>query len=329
MRILILGGTVFVGRAATDAALARGHGVAHFNRGRSSAPDPRVTTIHGDRTDAQALLAARGPWDAVLDSCGYLPQVVGHACAAFADVPRYLFVSSISVYRAFPRAGYDETTEVSPAPVPLPDAMTPELYGPLKTGCEDVVRASFGERATIVRPGLVVGPRDPTDRFTYWPVRVARGGTVLAPGRPSRPLQLIDARDLGAFMLGLLERDVGGTLNATGPREPLDMRTLLETCRRVSGSDADFAWADDAFLLAQGVKPWSEMPLWIPESDEETAGHMSADLARALAQGLKSRPLEETVADTLAWARTRPDDHAWKAGLSAGRESALISALRR
>lgn len=329
MRILVIGGTVFVGRAATDAALARGHEVAHFNRGRTAPPDPRVQTIHGDRGGPEALRRAKGPWDAVLDSSGYLPQVVARSCAAFADVPRYLFVSSISVYSAFDAPSFDERAAVAPPPSPLPDAMTPALYGPLKTGCEEAVRGTFGERATIVRPGLVVGPRDPTDRFTYWPVRVARGGKVLAPGRPSRRVQFIDARDLGEFMVELLEREATGTFNATGPREPVTMEEVLATCNVVAGSDATFAWADDEFLLGAKVAPWTGLPLWIPESDAAMKGLMSADLARPLAHGLAFRPLATTIADTLAWARSRAPDHAWKAGLSATAEADLVARLEK
>jgi 2'-hydroxyisoflavone reductase len=175
-----------------------------------------------------------------------------------------------------------------------------------------------------VRPGLIVGPHDPTDRFTYWPVRVARGGAVLAPGRPARGVQFIDVRDLAEWMVRSLEGDIGGTFNATGPGRPLAMVELLEACKRASGSDARFTWADDARLLEEGIAPWREMPLWIPESDGAMHGLMSASIARALAKGLVFRRLEDTIGDTLAWARTRATGHAWKAGLSAEREAALL-----
>jgi 2'-hydroxyisoflavone reductase len=327
MRILILGGTVFLGRALTDAALAAGHAVTHFNRGKSAAPDPRVDTIAGDRTDAAALAQARGEnrWDAVVDTSGYLPQVVRLAAEQLGESTHlYLFVSSISVYAG---QGHDEEAPVSPPPVPLPDAMAPETYGALKGACEAVVRNAFCECALIVRPGLIVGPHDPTDRFTWWPARVARGGRVAAPGRPARKVQFIDVRDLAEWMVALLDDDARGTFNATGPARAVTMQQLLERCRAAAGSDARLQWIDEAFLAEQKVAPWKEMPLWLPETDAALAGFMDVPIRRALAAGLAFRPLQETVADTLAWERTRPPDHEWKAGLPHGREQELLQAF--
>lgn len=327
MRILVLGGTVFLGRALTDAALARGHEATHLHRGKSAPDDARVRTLHADRADAAALAAAvsDSSWDAVIDTSGYLPQVVRRSVAALRGrVARYLFVSSVSVYASFERAGADEDAPVAPAPEPLPETLQMELYGALKAACEGVVAAGYGEKSTIVRPGLIVGPHDPTDRFTYWPVRIARGGEVAAPGRPSRGVQFIDVRDLADFCVALLERDAGGTFNATGPREPLPMQALLEECRRVASSDACIRWLDEERILAAGVAPWKDMPLWIPASDAQMAGMMSVSIARALAHGLAFRTLATTVADTLAWARTRPADHAWKAGLTPEVERQLL-----
>ncbi len=225
MRILVLGGTVFLGRALTDAALARGHHVTHLNRGVSAPPDARVTTLAADRT-SPALATALGVqrWDAVIDTSGYLPQVVALAARALAASGRYLFVSSISVYGDH---GYGEDAPGAAAPDPLPDAWTPETYGALKAACEEEVRAAFGTRALIVRPGLIVGPHDPTDRFTYWTARVARGGRVAAPGRPQRTVQFIDVRDLAAWMIAALEDGASGDYNATGPALP-------SACRRSS-----------------------------------------------------------------------------------------------
>lgn len=331
MRILVLGGTVFLGRAATDAALARGHRVSHFNRGQSAPDDRRVETLHGDRADAAALgRALEGRlWDAVIDTSGYMPQVVQRSAAALsARVGRYLFVSSISAHAGFDRDGFDEDAPLAPAPRPLPEVLDMALYGPLKAACEAAVRMAYGERATIVRPGLIAGPHDPTDRFTYWPGRVASGGTVLAPGRPQRAIQLIDVRDLAEWMVHLLEGQVAGAFIATGPRAPLTMGRMLDACRAVSGSDARFEWVDDARLLEAGAAPWRELPLWIPESDRAMRAMMGASIARALARGLRLRPLAETIADTLAWSRTRPADHAWKAGLTPERERALLESAR-
>jgi 2'-hydroxyisoflavone reductase len=324
VRILVLGGTVFLGRALTDAALAAGHEVTHLNRGKSSAPDARVETLKADRTDARSLAAALGErrWDAAVDTSGYLPQVVRVSAQALRErAGRYLFVSSISVYSG---EGYGEDAPVAPPLDPLPDAWTPETYGALKAMCEAVVRETFGDRAVVARPGLIVGPHDPTDRFTYWPVRLARAGRVAAPGRAGRTVQFIDVRDLALWMVKLVEHGASGTFNATGPEQPIAMAALLEACRTVSGSDAELAWLDEAFLAARDVKPWKDMPLWVPESDPHASGFMNVPIGRARSTGLRFRPLAQTIADTLAWSHTRPADHVWKAGLSAEREAALL-----
>ena len=323
--MLILGGTVFLGRALTDAALAAGHHVTHLNRGQSAPPDPRVTTIGADRASeslATALAAQR--WDAVVDTSGYLPQVVAHSARALVESGRYLFVSSVSVCDGH---GYAEDAPVQRPPDPLPDAWTPETYGGLKAACEDEVRAAFGDRALVVRPGLIVGPHDPTDRFTYWPVRVARGGRVAAPGRPGRAVQFIDVRDLAAWMVAALERGLGGTYNATGPARPVSMGAMLEACRAAARVDAELVWLDEAFLAAQEVAPWKDMPLWLPEA-HPLAGMMNAPIARALEAGLAFRPLEETCADTLRWASAGRGDRPWNAGIDARRESELLAAAK-
>ena len=273
-------------------------------------------------------------WDGVIDTSGYLPQVVRRSAEALRDATcRYLFVSSISVYGG---SGFAEDDAVQPPPDPLPDAMTLETYGALKAACEDVVRGIFGERATLVRPGLIAGPHDPTDRFTWWPWRVARGGRVAAPGRAARAVQFIDVRDLARWSVGLLEREARGTFNATGPRTPIPMSQLLDACRAVSRRDApiewrdaSIEWIDEAFLAESGVKPWTQMPLWVPESDPHASGFMSVPIDRALAAGLEFTSLESTIADTLEWSRTRPAGHEWKAGLAEEKETALLAAWAR
>lgn len=320
MRTLVLGGTVFVGRALTEALLARGHEVVHFNRGRSGSADPRVQAITGDRENEADLARLEGRWDAVIDTCGYLPQVVAKSVAALSQVPRYVFVSSISVYAG---PSCDEDSALLEPPDPLPSERDPETYGGCKTGCERVVQAAFGPRATIVRPGLIVGPGDYTDRFTWWVARTALGGAIAAPGRRERPIQCIDVRDLGEFLAHLATHDVGGAYNATGPRESLSMGEFLEACRTVSGSDARFHWIPEAALAAAKVAPWSEMPLWLPE-DDPIARLLRAPIDRALAAGVAFRPIEDTVRDTLAWERTRGADHTWKAGMARDREAMLL-----
>lgn len=324
MRILILGGTVFLGRALTDAAIAAGHAVSHLNRCQSSGPDPRVECLKADRTDESALRAAVAGkrWDVVVDTSGYLPSVVSMAVKALrSTAPRYAFVSTISVYAG---DGFGEDAPVAPPPDPVPDAMTPETYGALKAMCEAAVRDVHGEHALIVRPGLIVGPHDPTDRFTYWPYRISQGGTVLAPGRAGRRIQFIDARDLAAWMVKLLEREIGGTFNATGPAGTLTMGNLLESCITATRSGATLAWASEAFLQENGVAPWKEMPLWVPEKD---GGFLQVPIGKALGTGIRFRPLVETIANTLAWSRTRPADHEWKAGITLERERELLGKL--
>jgi 2'-hydroxyisoflavone reductase len=328
MRILLLGGTVFLGRAFTDAALAAGHRVTHFHRGQSFPPDPRVETIVGDRTAVPLPVPRRaGEWDAVVDTSGFLPQVVGRSVQALsARAGRYLFVSSISVYRDFSVPSIDETAPVEPPPDPLPETLVMEQYGALKAACEAVVREACGAAATIVRPGLIAGPWDKTDRFSWWPARIARGGRVAAPGRSARPVQFIDVRDLALWMVKLIENDAGGDYNATSPPGAITMGGVLEACNDVAGSGAPLEWIDEDFLAARGIAPWTEMPLWIPEGDASKRGFMGARVDRALATGLAIRPLRETVRDTLEWVRTARGDRPWNAGLSPEREAELLAA---
>lgn len=326
MKILILGGTRFLGRAIVDAALAAGHTLTLFNRGQSG-PDlfPGVEALRGDRTADLSALAGR-TWDAVVDPSGYFPRVVGASADALRDhVGQYVFISSISVY-AKPSASREEDP-VGTIEDPTVETITGETYGPLKALCEQAAAARFPDRALIIRPGLIVGPHDPTDRFSYWPWRIGQGGDVLAPGRPGRGIQVIDARDLAAWTVRMIEDRNTGVFNATSPAGAMTLGALLETSQRVSGSDAQVTWAEEAWLLGQGVAAWSDMPVWVPEFDPEMAGFFEVPVARAVAAGLSFRPLEATIRDTLAWLATRPADHAWRAGLTRARETALLAAL--
>lgn len=319
MRLLVLGGPRFVGRALADAALARGHELTFFNRGRTN-PDlyPEVERLVGDREGD--LGALRGlAWDAVIDTCGYLPGTVLASAEALQESGLYCFVSSISVYADFSVP----TNEDSPVGVlgDLPgDEVTGESYGPLKALCEEAVREVFDDRALVVRPGLIVGPHDPTGRFTYWPHRIARGGEVLAPAPPERPTQVIDVRDLAEWTVSLCESATAGTYNATHPG--VSFEELLTTCRSVSSSSAHVTWVTDAFLLEQGVGEWMELPLWI--ADPALAAADRVDVTRAIAAGLSFRPLEETVRGALDHAETTD-----AAGLAPEREAALLAAWRR
>jgi 2'-hydroxyisoflavone reductase len=242
-------------------------------------------------------------------------------------VSRYVFISSISVYDNFRKVGMDRSYALAKMPAETTDENDPETYGARKVLCEQIVQEIYGERALIIRPGLIVGPHDPTDRFTYWPVRVARGGDTLAPEKPEAVTQIIDVRDLSDFALKLIEENTSGVYNATGPDYELTLGKLLDVSKQVSGSDARVKWAGVEFLNQNKVAPWSDMPAWIPDN-EEGAGFSRVDVSKAIRAGLKFRPLEETVRDTLEWAQTRPRDHEWRAGLTAQREAEVLAALK-
>jgi 2'-hydroxyisoflavone reductase len=320
VRLLVLGGTKFLGRHAVDAALAAGHEVTTFTRGQTN-PElfPGVEHLHGDRDGDLGALAGR-TWDGVVDTSGYVPRVVRQSAELLRDaVGRYVFVSSISAYGDFSEPITEETPVAE-----LDDPDTEEIaesYGALKAACERVVEGVYGDRSARVRAGLIVGPFDPTDRFTYWPRRIAAGGTVLAPGDASAPVQFVDARDLAAWLVQLALAGPGGVFNATGPAEPLTFAELLERMRAATGSGAEIAWTDDRLVLDAGVQPWTELPLWLP--DDDYAGMARADISRAVDAGLAFRPLEETVLDTLAWDRTLPGE---RPTLTPEREREILAA---
>jgi 2'-hydroxyisoflavone reductase len=258
-----------------------------------------------------------------------VPRIVRESAVGFErSVGRYVFISSISTFADFSKVGMNESDPVGKMENESVEEITGETYGPLKALCEKTILDLYGERALIVRPGLIVGPHDPTDRFTYWPVRVARGGEVLAPDRAEAPTQIIDVRDLADFTIKLIEEEASGIYNAMGPNYVLTMGKLLETCKQVSGSDAEFKWASVEFLNEHNVAPWSDLPAWIPD-DEEHQGFARMDVSKAINAGLKFRPLEDTVRDTLEWANTRPADHEWHAGLKSEREQELLNLLNQ
>jgi 2'-hydroxyisoflavone reductase len=296
VRILILGGTVFLGRHITDVALACGHQVTHFNRGRQPRAD--VETLTGNRDSDLAPLRGR-QWDAVIDTSGYVPRVVQKSVELFAGT-HYTFVSSISVYANFRNAGMDESAPLAKLSHET-EEVTGETYGALKALCEPA-------GAFVVRPGLIAGPHDPTDRFTYWPYRMREGGEILAPGKPEHPVRFIDVRDLAEWIVRCVERGLTGIFNADGP--------VVRFGDLVTGS-----WVSEEFLLANKVEPWTELPLWIPESDADSAGFTSVSCAKAIAAGLTYRPLAETVRAVLEWQRP---DRPWRAGLSRERERELL-----
>jgi 2'-hydroxyisoflavone reductase len=328
MRLLILGGTVFLGRHASQQALERGHRLTLFTRGRTNAGlFPDAEHLHGDRDGGLAPLQGR-EFDAVIDTSGYFPRVVADSARLLA--PRcghYTFVSSVSVYDQNGGVGSDVDGPVGTIDDATTEEITETSYGPLKALCEQAAEREFGDRTLIVRPGLIVGPDDPTDRFTYWPTRIAEGGTVLAPGDPGARTQVIDVRDLAGWMVTMAERGANGRFNAVGPAQPLTIGALLDRCNAVSGASADIVWADNQALLDREVEPWSDLPLWLG-GDADLEWMDCVDPGPAMAAGLRHRPMDDTIADTLAWHRANRDAPG-RAGfrMSREREAELLAEL--
>jgi nucleoside-diphosphate-sugar epimerase len=338
MRLLIIGGTRFVGRHLVDAALTRDHEITLFNRGNHPSSLSGVETIHGDRNSDLAKLKGR-VWDAVFDTCGYLPRAVRASAEILADsVDRYIFISSLSVYADVSVPGIDETAPLARLTnEQLEEANEIDssgqtsavtygkMYGGLKALCEQAAEEVFSNRMLTIRPGLIVGPHDYTDRFTYWVVRVARGGQVLAGGRPDRYVQFIDVRDLTEWIVRMIENKATGIFNANGLPNNLTMESVLEECKVVSKSNASFTWATEKFLLEEKVAPWSEIPLWLPE---EAAPHLRGFLAincdKAVGAGLGFRRLSDTIKDTLMWWKAECLNEGLKAGIDFDREQTLL-----
>ena len=336
MKLLVLGGTRFLGRHLVEAALGRGDDVTIFTRGRTPVPWPaRVNMLTGDRDPriAPGLAALeRGTWDAVIDCSGYVPRVVEAGARLIAGrVTRYVFVSSMSVYEKTGHPDMDERTPVIALADPATEAVM-EHYGGLKAACEAVVARIFGARATQVRPGLIVGPFDGSDRFGYWVARFVhphllgeRPARAVVPEPPERPVQFVDARDLADWLLDLAARDVGGTFNACSPARQWRMGDLVGTLVAAASAPPRPAWIDEARLVAEGVTPWTGLPLWLPPSEADSAGFMAMDCTRARDAGLATRPLARTIADTAGWLAARDNAGAWKHVLSADAERALLA----
>ena len=321
MKLLVLGGTKFLGRAAVEAALARGDEVTLFNRGETN-PElfPEVEKLRGDRDGGLSALEGR-EWDAVIDPSGYVPRVVRASAELLrGSVGHYVFVSSASVYAEPYVPGFDESAPTVELENPESEDVIGD-YGALKAACERVVGEVFPDASTNVRAGLIVGPHDQSGRFTYWPLRISLGGPVLAPAPPEQLVQFVDVRDLGAWLVDAAARRVSGTFNATG--EPIRLDTVLAAC-----GDAELVWVDEQFLLDQGIGPWMELPLWVPR---EAAAFLQMSVAAAVAAGLRFRPVEETARDTLAWAREVgaglvAETTYGNAGLDPAREAELLAA---
>jgi 2'-hydroxyisoflavone reductase len=337
MRILILGGTGFIGPQQVRYALSRGHKVTVFNRGKTHPGElpKEAEQLIGDRNGQLDALKGR-KWDVVIDNPTSIPVWVRDAAQILkGNVDRYVFISTISVYSDNSKPGMDETGPL--AKYEGADAMKETqatlrasnfgLYGPLKVLSEAEAEKWFPGKALIIRPGLIVGPGDESDRFTYWPVRVERGGEVMAPGTPADPVQFIDARDLAEWTIRMVEQGTTGIFNATGPRTTLTIGKMLDDIHQTTKSNAQFTWVDADFLAAQKVRPWGDMPVWVPPRGD-SAGFASVSIKRALDKGLTFRSVPDTTQATLEWFRKQPAERQakLKAGIKPEREVEVLAA---
>jgi len=334
LKVLILGGTGFIGPHFVDALTAGGHKITLFNRGkRDPEVKPGIEQLLGDRNGQIDALKGRD-WDVVIDNSGYTPSQVKATAELLKDhVKSYIFISSIAVYADFAKAGVDEDYKLAELKDPTTEVVNGETYGGLKVLCERVVETTYGKRATIIRPTYIAGPGDHTDRFTYWPVRVSKGGQMLAPGTPSDPFQYIDVRDLAGFIRTCVEKNVNGKFNLCGPQGAVTMGSLLDEAKRITNADTTFLWATPEFLEANEIigekAKGNFMPIWQPPKGDQ-AGLLLVSPARAVKKGLKFRSLETTIRDTLEWQKTRPaDKQALKAGLTMEREAELLASLSK
>ncbi|MFK7884879.1 MAG: NAD-dependent epimerase/dehydratase family protein [Phycisphaerales bacterium] len=336
MKILVLGGTQFSGLHLVRAAVARGDDVTVVHRGKHDAGLPvGVRRIMGDRDPTKAsdelpnalglvgdLIAAGERWDAVVDMCGYVPRVVSASCTLLKEATdRYVFVSTVSVYPVSAGGAPDETSAVIELDDPDVEEVTGETYGGLKVLCERVVDRVFGKRSAVVRPGLIVGPGDMTDRFTYWPRRLYEGGRVLVPCDGLAPTRWIDGRDLASFMLRCVHEGFDGTMNVCGPREPLALQEFLREVGAAVGGKWEAVEIDESVLAGADVLPWRDVPMWAGVGG---ASMMQVRADRAFGVGLETRSLAETARDTLDWDRERGLP-GLKAGISRDRETELLA----
>lgn len=326
LRILILGGTGFTGPYQVRYAVERGHSVTVFNRGRRQAELPAsVEHLTGDRNGQLDALKGK-TWDVVIDVPSTYPRWVRDAATLLKDsAKQYVFISTISVYADTSKPGINESSPLATMPDPTVEEM--RHYGAMKALAEAEAEKAFPGRTTVIRPGLIVGPGDMSDRFSYWPVRIDRGGEILAPGDGTDPVQIIDARDLAEFIIRMAEQGATGIYNATGPRTPLTMAEMLYGIRAVTTSDVKWTWVPADFLREQKVSPWGDMPVWVPGSGD-TAGFARVDISKAVAKGLTFRPLADTAEATLAWYKARPAEQraALRAGIKPEREAEVLAA---
>jgi 2'-hydroxyisoflavone reductase len=327
MKVLVIGGTGFVGRHICDQLLKQGHEVTLFNRGRTAkALFPECEQIIGDREISHEVLIGR-TWDAAIDTNGRSPAIVNEAARILKkQVGHYSFISSISAYDALQGDGIDlpefisETSQLATLAQSDTEDLTPRTYGARKARCEKLILESRNNDALIIRPGLIVGPWDTTDRFTYWPVRVHEGGQIITPGTGEDLVRFIDVRDLAVWLVNMIEGGATGIFNCTGPEHSLTIRGLIDDCQNLLNSRCKITWCDEDFLKTHGVMAWSDMPVWAPKM-------IPIDSSKAITAGLRFRPLSETIVDTLKWADSQNLRRPLKAGLTKEREDKLLQIL--
>ncbi|MEO6995566.1 MAG: NAD-dependent epimerase/dehydratase family protein [Lacunisphaera sp.] len=327
MRVLIIGGGIFLGRSIVTAALAKGHEVTVFNRGRNSVIDPcRITWLRGDR-DNDLTALRDGEWDAVVDTCAYFPRQVRTLLVTLGGrIRHYTFISTASVYAELSKAGLSETDALPTAPGDGIEEITAENYGPLKAGCEEEVHHYPILKSLIVRPGVIVGPHDPSDRFAYWVGRISAGGDILAPGKADAGLQIIDVRDLAEWIVMGIEGSLVGVFNAIGPQRSLSFGEFLGTCLSSSQARGRLVWVSDEWLESRSMANWAMMPLFMSKSAPHAAGLFAINGSKAFAAGLAVRSLGKTVVDTQRWLASRDLSPPMKAGMSRAKEEELLQA---
>ncbi|OGI11291.1 MAG: hypothetical protein A2Y40_01290 [Candidatus Margulisbacteria bacterium GWF2_35_9] len=323
MKILILGGTLFLGRHIIESAVRNGHEVTMFNRGKRN-PElfPDVEKIQGDRDSDLAALKGR-KWDAVIDTCGYIPRIVERSAEALSgNADTYLFISTISVYKDFSKPGITEKSELGRLEDKADETLTNETYGALKAHCEERVKKYFPDNSLIIRPGLIVGPNDYSDRFTYWPVRIKKGGKIIIPQNTDYPIQFIDVRDLADFAVRMLENKRTGTFNATGPKQRFTFQELLDVSISFADKKVEFIKLPDNILEEALTGNNADLPLM--EAKGEWEGIEQIDITKAIAEGLVFSEVKKTVKDTLEWFETLPKEYVIKTGLQTETESKII-----
>ncbi len=339
LEILVLGGTGLIGPPMVEYALARGHNLTLFNRGKTNSHlFPDVERLKGDRNDdisaLEKAVAEGRRWDVVIDNTASIPRWVSESAGLLSGAADlYLYTSSISAYADSSVPGADETAAVGQisaedeALVKTTKEITGENYGPLKARCEEEARKAFPGKAIVVRPGLIVGPGDYSDRFSYWPIRIFDGGEVMAPGNPDDPVQFIDCRDLGEWYIRLVEAKAVSTYNGVGPRSPMSIAGMLYGIRAAVDNEISFTWVDADFLGKHEVQPWMEMTVWVPPVGEY-AGFSASSIQRALDAGLSFRPLADTAKATMDYWNSLPEERRAKpkAGLSAEKEKKVLAA---